>query len=918
MSLVPSLLQAIVQLDGEALVMHAGDKPYVVSPTGQVDLATRGLTLDAVNGIVSQLLPDELQNVLEEFGAVQYDLPASGEFPDEVFTVVAARGGEDVWVEVRRRRVPDEDRVPDELFGPRDASVAAAPYPVYANAGSPELESPTLPDALELDEGLAVEEPAAPLSDEERWAPPVVADVRATEAEIQLEVERVAPPPIEDTLRGTGVDGTDFVPSTPVPVSAPAPEPPIAASVSVAPQPPAFEPPPPPDRVAEIRAAADAPAKEPVAEITHVYELADVARPVPAPTPEIPAPVALTESARPIEEDRSRERLAPPVMHEPARPIEADRSPERLAPRMTPAPEPPIAAPVSAAPQPPAFEPPPPPDRVAEIRAVADAPPKEPVAEITHVHELADVEPAPTREIPAPVAVTEPTRPIEEDRSRERVTSPVTPEPTRPIEEDRSRERIMPPVTPEPTRPIEEDRSRERIMPPVTPEPARPVEADRSRERLMPPVTPERARPIEEDRSRERVTSPATPEPPRSSSPRPVAAPEPPQPAVVLPLARNPIRGDHQPPPSSDPTMSGLDRLLRLSAARGASTLYLSSESRPSVRVDGELQLLDGEPELTPRDVESLLLTLMPERSHEALRTGAATEWICDIEDVGRVRCMSFRDHRGPGGVFRLMPTRSVSADQLGLPRTVQALAIEPEGLIIVAGPRSSGKRTLMSAFVDLINRSLRDHVITIEREVNIVHERGSSFISQREVRGNDDDMLAAARAALREDPDVLVIEDLHTAGLVNVALEAASSGHLVIGGFSAHTATAAFDRIIDLYPPEERPQVQFALADTLRGVIVQVLMRKAGGGRVAAREVLLNTPAVSSVIAEGKTSQLPMALEGGRRYGMVPLNDALVGLVQQGVVDAREAYRYATDRPGLLAALKRQGVDTSFVERLA
>jgi twitching motility protein PilT len=308
----------------------------------------------------------------------------------------------------------------------------------------------------------------------------------------------------------------------------------------------------------------------------------------------------------------------------------------------------------------------------------------------------------------------------------------------------------------------------------------------------------------------------------------------------------------------------------------------------------------------------------MPERSPEALRTGAATEWICDVEGVGRVRCMSFRDHLGPGGVFRLMPTRSISADQLGLPHQVQALAIEPEGLVLVAGSRSSGKRTLLAAFVDLMNRSRRDHIITIEREINIVHERGQSFISQREVRGNDEDMLAAARAALREDPDVLVIEDLRTAALMNVALEAAASGRLVIAGVPAHTTTGAIDRIIDMYPPEQRRQVQLALADSLRGVIAQALLRKVGGGRLPAREVLLNTPAVSGVIAEGKTSQLPMAIEGGRRYGMMPLNDALVGLVHSGSVDAREAYRQSPDRPGFLAALNRSGIDTSFVERPA
>jgi twitching motility protein PilT len=192
------------------------------------------------------------------------------------------------------------------------------------------------------------------------------------------------------------------------------------------------------------------------------------------------------------------------------------------------------------------------------------------------------------------------------------------------------------------------------------------------------------------------------------------------------------------------------------------------------------------------------------------------------------------------------------------------------------------------------------------------------SFVSQREVRGDSEDMLAAARAALREDPDVLVLEDLRTGALMNVALEAAASGHLVIGGFSAHSTTGAIDRIIDLYAPEYRRQIQMALAEQIRGVVAQVLLKKQGGGRVAARELLLNTPAVASVIAEGKTSQLPMAIEGGRRYGMAPLNDALVGYVQNGTVDLREAYRRSVDRGAFLALLKRQGVDTSALERLA
>jgi twitching motility protein PilT len=291
---------------------------------------------------------------------------------------------------------------------------------------------------------------------------------------------------------------------------------------------------------------------------------------------------------------------------------------------------------------------------------------------------------------------------------------------------------------------------------------------------------------------------------------------------------------------------------------------------------------------------------------------------MCDVHEVGRVRCLGFRDHSGPGGVFRMLPARAVTADQLGLTREVQALMNEPDGLVLVVGPRASGKRTLISAFVDHINRNRRDHVISIETETNVVHERSGSLISQREVRGGADEMCAAARGALREDPDVLVLEGVRTAALMNVALEAAASGQLVIAGFPAHDATGAIDRIIDLYPAEARRQVQLSLAQDLRGVIAQVLLKKRGGGRVAAREILLNTPAVASVLAEGRTSQLPLAIEGGRKAGMTSLNEALVGYVQSGAVDVHEAYRRSANRAGFIALLKRQGLDTSALERLA
>ncbi len=265
-----------------------------------------------------------------------------------------------------------------------------------------------------------------------------------------------------------------------------------------------------------------------------------------------------------------------------------------------------------------------------------------------------------------------------------------------------------------------------------------------------------------------------------------------------------------------------------------------------------------------------------------------------------------------------MIPARAISAEQLGLSREIQGLCAEAEGLVLVAGPRSSGKSTLIAAFVDLINRSRSDHVITLENQIKFVHENRGSLISQREVRGDRNEWLSVARAGLRENPDVLVIEDFGSPEIVTLAIEAAQSGHLVIGALTAHTATDVVDRIIDQTPPERRAKVQLGLSENLRGIVVQVLLRKTGGGRVAAREVLLNTRAVANVIAEGKTSQLPMAIDSGRKHGMVALNDALVAFVQGGVVDSREAYRRASDHQGFLALMKRHGIDTSFVERLA
>jgi twitching motility protein PilT len=390
-------------------------------------------------------------------------------------------------------------------------------------------------------------------------------------------------------------------------------------------------------------------------------------------------------------------------------------------------------------------------------------------------------------------------------------------------------------------------------------------------------------------------------------------------PGVVLPLARSPIRTDGpRAGATATPRYLGIGRLLRIASARGASSLYLTANARPSIRVDDEILPLETEPPLGRAEVEALILEIAPGASRDALAGGSSAEWVSELPDVGRVRCVTFRDQRGPGAVFRLIPTRLISADQLGLSRDIQSLCGEREGLVLVAGPRLSGKSTLISAFVDLINRTRSDYIITLETEIKFVHDNRRAMVSQREARGEPDAMLQGARAALRENPDVLVIDDLKTPELVAVALDAAESGHLVIGSMTAHTTSAAIGRLIETAPYERQTQVALSLSESLRGAVAQVLLRKTGGGRVAARELLFNMPSVAALVAEGKIGQLPLAIDSGRKYGMVPMNDALLGFVQGGAVDAREAYRKAYDRVAFLELMKREGIDTSFVERLA
>jgi twitching motility protein PilT len=386
--------------------------------------------------------------------------------------------------------------------------------------------------------------------------------------------------------------------------------------------------------------------------------------------------------------------------------------------------------------------------------------------------------------------------------------------------------------------------------------------------------------------------------------------------AVVLPMTRT-VRIE-VPPRVPASRSSDIERLLRIAAARGASALFLTSESRPHMRVDGDIRQLENEATLTRSDIEAAIVEIAPETARQSNAMGEATEWLKEYPELGRIRCTTFTDHRGPGLMLRMIATRAATAEQLGLSREVQALATEPQGLVLVAGPRASGKSTLMSALVDLVNRQRAEFVITLERQIRLVHDNKAALVSQREIRGGADEALAAARSALREGPDVLVVDDLISAHMVPLILTAASEGRLVFVSMASPSTTDAVQRFVEMAAPEMRGAVQSAMAESFRGAVAQTLLKKTGGGLVAAREVLLATAPVSRVIGEGQLAQLPHALESGRKHGMVSFSETLIEYVRSGTVDVREAFRKAPDRDRLMSGLKREGIDTSLVERLA
>ena len=355
--------------------------------------------------------------------------------------------------------------------------------------------------------------------------------------------------------------------------------------------------------------------------------------------------------------------------------------------------------------------------------------------------------------------------------------------------------------------------------------------------------------------------------------------------------------------------------LLRQQMACSASDLHVRSDAAPLVRASGQIQQLEGEAVLSPDMVAAMLQAIMTDKSRQEFDETNDADFAFEAPGLGRFRVNAFRDRAGAGLVARSVPSKIITVDELGLSPEVRALSQLSKGLVLVTGPTGSGKSTTLSSLVHLVNETRHDHIITIEDPIEFVHQSKGCLITQRQVGVHTGSFKNALRAALREDPDVVLVGELRDLETVSIAIETAETGHLVFGTLHTSTAASTVDRIIDQFPPDRQSQVRVMLAESLKGVISQTLCRKIGGGRVAAMEILLVTPAVSNLIREGKTFQVVSIMQTSRKLGMVTMTDALMGLVERELVEPREAYMKAPDKNAMIQALKAKGFDVSFAE---
>src|SRR2546428_106071 len=355
-----------------------------------------------------------------------------------------------------------------------------------------------------------------------------------------------------------------------------------------------------------------------------------------------------------------------------------------------------------------------------------------------------------------------------------------------------------------------------------------------------------------------------------------------------------------------------LGELLKALVHSASSDLHLRVGEPPVFRTHGEMKR-QNTPPLSSEQLELMLLSVMPDRNRGEWKETGDSDFAYEIRGLARFRVNAARDRKGPMAVFRVIPAQVVTAEQLNISKEVQQLCYLTKGLVLVTGPTGSGKSTTLCGLVDLINRTRTDHIITIEDPIEFVHENKKCVITQRQVGVHTDSFKRALRSALREDPDIVLVGEMRDLETIAIDIETAETRHLVFGTLHTTTAASTVDRIIDQFPADRQSQIPAMLSQSLKGVVSPTLCKRVAGGRVAAREILLSTPAISNLIREGKTFQIPSIIQTSKQLGMLTLNDALVELVEKKEISPDEAYMKSVEKAGLVSSLRGKGHKVSF-----
>ncbi|MBP8219980.1 MAG: type IVa pilus ATPase TapT [Aeromonadaceae bacterium] len=338
-----------------------------------------------------------------------------------------------------------------------------------------------------------------------------------------------------------------------------------------------------------------------------------------------------------------------------------------------------------------------------------------------------------------------------------------------------------------------------------------------------------------------------------------------------------------------------ITELLAFSVKHKASDLHLSAGVPPMIRVDGDVRKINL-PALEHRQVHSLVYDIMNDHQRKELEENLEVDFSFEVPNLARFRVNAFHQNRGVAAVFRTIPSLVLSLDELGAPEIFRQISEYPRGLVLVTGPTGSGKSTTLAAMVDYINESFHHHILTIEDPIEFVHENKRCLINQREVHRDTLGFSNALRSALREDPDIVLVGEMRDLETIRLALTAAETGHLVFGTLHTSSAAKTIDRIIDVFPGAEKDMVRSMLSESLRAVISQTLLKRVGGGRIAAHEIMIGIPAIRNLIREDKIAQMYSVIQTGMIHGMQTMDQCLKQLVNRGLVTAADAKTKAMD----------------------